>query len=101
MSEKLTANDPVSPEILKQFSTLAEAKKELALTLLSLETEKIRILNSARKIEEQLTRLFEACLVERGLPPDSVVEIDPRTGKITIMAETAPLKAIVVEEPKA
>ena len=101
MSDKLTPNDPVVPEILAQFSTLADAKRELALTLLSLENEKVRIIASARKIEEQLTRLFEACLVERGLPPDAVVEIDPKTGKITVVGGLAEPPPVLVEEKPA
>lgn len=97
MSEKLTINDPVSQEILKQFETLGMAKTDLAHSLLSLEGEKIRLLASARKIEEQLTRLFEACLLERGLPPDATVEIDPKSGKISLEGSSAESLA---DEPK-
>lgn len=97
MSE-LTVNDPVPADILQQFRTLSDAKKDLALTLLSLENEKVRIIASSRRVEEQLTRLFEACLVERGLPPEAEVEIDPNTGKISVTNAKA---VSPLPEPKA
>lgn len=86
----LTADDPVEPETLDQFRRLQEARSKFANNLLSLEQEKIQLLAAVKKIDDQSSRLFEACLVERGLAPDTGVEIDPRTGKITRLADGNP-----------
>lgn len=85
----LTVDDPVDSETLEQFRGLQEARQRFADTLLSLEQEKIRLLAGVKKLDDQRNRLFENCLVERGLAPDTEVEIDARTGKIVKRNGTA------------
>lgn len=85
MSEKrLTANDPVSQETLQAFGQLEDAKIRVAMELLTIEQRKIQLLAATKKLDEQHSRLFEAILVERGLPPDTRIDIDVRTGGIKV-----------------
>lgn len=104
---QLTPNDPVSKDTLEQLRQLRDVKGDLALKLLSLEQEKIRILASHRRVEDHLTRLFETILVERGLSPETDIEIDPQTGVLKVVSpEVAPAKPVeeakeATAEPKA
>lgn len=85
----LTPNDPVDSETLEQFRQLQEARQALADDLLAIEQRKIQLLASAKKIDEQRNRLFERCLVDRGMPPDTTVTIDSRTGVIELENKAA------------
>jgi len=85
----LTQNDPVDTETLEQFRRLQEARQRFADNLLALEQEKIQLLAAVKKIDDQRNRLFEACCIERGIPPQTTIEVDGRTGKIEIL-EGAP-----------
>ena len=80
----LTPEDPVTPEVLAEFSRLQESKHQLAVVAIQLDMDKIEVLRSIGRLDEQNKRLFEACLIERGLPPDAPIEIDSKTGKITL-----------------
>ncbi len=86
----LTPSDPVDVETLEQFRQLQEARARLADELLEVEQAKIRILHAVKRVDDQRNRLFEACLVSRGLAPDTSVEIDHRTGVITVRKDTNP-----------
>lgn len=92
---KLTVNDPVSLESLKEFNQLEAARHDIALRLLELEQERVRLLAAAHQVGKQHERLFEKVLVDRGLPPTTPVDIDSTTGQIKVResakpAETAP-----------
>lgn len=91
MAERtLTPNDPVDPETLEKFRSLQEARANLAQEYLDLEQAKLRVLHAAKRVDDQRNRLFESCLVDRGLSPDTMIEIDPRTGAITIRKDANP-----------
>lgn len=91
MSEdKLTIDDPVTQEVLDQFLQLANARSQLAERLLEIEQQRIQILAAVKKADDERARLFEAVLVERGVPPTSVAEIDAKTGKITLIEPNQP-----------
>jgi hypothetical protein len=100
MNEKrpLTSADPIDAETLQQFRSLQEARDRIAGNLLSMEQEKIQLLAAAKKVDDQRNRLFQNCLVERGLSPDTDVEIDAKTGKIKFSTtgnpEAAPPPAV-------
>lgn len=91
----LTSDDPVEPEVLEQLQSLQSARQRFAENLLSLEQEKIQILAAAKKVDAQRERLFEACIVARGISPQARIEIDAKSGKIFILEE-AP-KAVKVD----
>jgi hypothetical protein len=94
----LTPEDPVDAETLEHFRKLQEARQRFAESLLSLEQEKIQLLAAVKKLDDQRNRLFEGCLVERGMTPDTEVEIDARTGRISGPSKetAAPKSAAVV-----
>jgi hypothetical protein len=87
---RLTPNDPIPPEQIKQFTELAEARATIANNLLQLEQDKIYLLASAKQIDEQHRRLFQAVLTERGMAPDTQVEVDGETGKLTVKTPDEP-----------
>jgi len=86
---RLNPDDPVPPEVLQRLRALQEARFEVSDRILTLEQEKVRLLASARRIDEERQRTFEGVLVERGLTPESVVEIDAGTGRLKVI-ETKP-----------
>lgn len=87
---KLTINDPVDAETLKSFGELQAARGQMSERLLDLEMEKVRTLRAASNIDSERQRLFEKVLMDRGLPPNAPVEIDAKTGKITMITPPAP-----------
>lgn len=98
--KRLTMNDPVSKETLLEFAQLQEARLQLADRFLQLEQDKIQLLASAKKVDDQQRRLFEAVLVERGYPPLTRVTIDARTGHLEILGGTkGAVEAAPVETP--
>jgi hypothetical protein len=108
MAEKqLTVNDPVSDELFEQLVNLRDAKQQMALKLMDLEHEKIQILASSKRVDQQSKRLFEQILVERGLEPTAEAFIDantrqlvPKEDVVTPKPEEAPPKPEVPEKPE-
>jgi hypothetical protein len=82
--KKLTPNDPVPAEVIKRFHDLEEARGNIGLQLLSLEQNKIRLLAVVHQLDEQKQRMFEQVLMERGLPPETQVEINS-TGVLKVL----------------
>jgi len=98
--QKLTLKDPVPPQILEQLSTLRNAKLQIAERMLELEQEKIHCLGAAKRLKDENQRIFTALLVERGLAPGTFVDLDPKTGLLSMQEEQAP--AVKLEpEPSA
>jgi hypothetical protein len=71
--------------------------------LLDMEQEKVRILVEARRLDDERTKLFTHVLASRGLMPGIPVEIDPETGKISLIkganGQSPPVQAPVAPEP--
>lgn len=84
--KRLTVDDPIDASTLASFSSLEAAKYDVALQLLEIEQDKVKLLAAAHRIDEQRQRTFERVLMERGLPPTSRVEVDGKTGKIKVLA---------------
>lgn len=79
----LTPEDPVDLETLAQFELMQQSKQELALVLVRIEQDKLEVLRSIARLDDQNRRLFESILVDRGLPPTTRdIEIDSKTGKL-------------------
>jgi len=87
---RLTPNDPVSPDVLKKMAQITAARSQLGDQLLDLEHEKIKILVSARQLDEEKQKLFAKELSDRGLGPNTPVEVDAKTGVITFAQDTPP-----------
>jgi len=84
--KRLTLEDPVDPETLNELRSLQEARAGVADNLLSLRLEEIHLLAAARKIDDQHGRLFERCLIDRGVSAGARAEIDAKTGKVILEA---------------
>lgn len=97
---QLTPEDPVDLETLAQFERIQLAKQDLALVLVRIEQDKLEVLRSVSRLDEQNRRLFETCLVDRGLPPTAEVEIDSKTGKLLSKGSGTP-PAAKVEAPSS
>ena len=54
--------------------------------MIGLENEKVRLLVMARQLEQEEQKLFEKICLERGLTPNSHVEINAETGALTPVA---------------
>jgi hypothetical protein len=87
---KLTVQDPVSLDVLKEFNQLEAARHDIALRLLELEQERVRLLAAAHQVGKQHERLFEKVLVDRGLTPTTPVDIDSTTGIIKVRVPAKP-----------
>lgn len=81
---RLTLNDPISKGTLEQFRQIHDARVRLSLALLQLEQNKINLLGGAKRLDAQQDQLFQAALVERGLPPGTPVDVDAKTGLISL-----------------
>lgn len=87
---KLTISDPMSKETLARFQELAEAKSVLCEQYFDLDAEKIRLTVAIKQIEHEKGRLFEKELVDRGVSPTAAVEVDGKTGLISLLTPGAP-----------
>lgn len=83
-AKRLTADDPVERDVLEQLRELQESRSRIADNLLDLEQSKIQLLASAKRVDDQRGRIFQAILVSRGLSPALSVEIDARSGKLIL-----------------
>lgn len=81
---KLTLEDPIDSETLTHFKALRDTRLTLSETFVNLELEKIRVLAAIKELDKQNARLFERCVVDRGLPPETEIDLDSETGRITI-----------------
>jgi hypothetical protein len=86
---RLTTEDPVSMEQLNRLRLLQESRLDIGDRFLTLEQEQVKLLAAARRVDEEKQRVFEALLLERGLPPDATVEIDAGTGKIKLVNQSS------------
>jgi hypothetical protein len=82
---QLTLNDPVDQATLTRIGEIQNRRLQLGDMLLDLEQEKVKILVEGRRLDDERARLFANILGSRGLHPTVPVEIDPATGKISLM----------------
>lgn len=80
-----TVSDPVEPEILNKFNELEDTEVRLSLELLSLEKRKLQLLKLSLNLEKARQQVFEGILIERGLPLDTQIRLDPETGGIELL----------------
>lgn len=83
--KKLTINDPISPDTLKKLGALTNARMQLAEQLLDMEQEKIKIMVTSRQLDDEKQKVFDKELSDRGLPPSAPVEVDAKTGLISMV----------------
>jgi hypothetical protein len=82
--QPMTIDDPVAQETLKELMQLQDVRGHLCEKVVQLEQEKIRALAAIKRLEDQRQRVLDKILVNRGMSPNTVFEINGRTGKITI-----------------
>ena len=87
---QLTVNDPISSEELVRLNELDKVRTGLAQRNLLLDQEKIGILAAIKRIEGETRTIFERVLSERGLPPETEVDIDPKTGALSVLSSQRP-----------
>jgi hypothetical protein len=92
--KQLAPDTPVAKDVLMGLQRLQQSRMSLGERLLDLEAEKVRLLAAVQRLDNEKTRVFEGILMERGLPPNSVVEIDAETGAIT-----DPRKRVNIPQP--
>ena len=78
---------------------LANARSQMAERLLVLEQQKVPLLASAKRIDEQKTRVFDQVLTQRGLPPGTPCEIDFKTRRVKLIG--GPQPAVAPQEAPA
>jgi hypothetical protein len=81
----LTINDPVDPPTLKRIGEIQNRRLQLGDMLLDFEQEKVKIIVESRKLDDERSRLFTGLLNARGIAPHIPVEIDPETGRISLV----------------
>lgn len=91
--KKLTPSDPVDPATRKRMEELAAARYEFGERLLEIEQEKVKLLVAANRVDEERGRLFEKVLMDRGLSPNTPIEIEAQTGNIRVLRPTPPVEA--------
>lgn len=81
---KKTSQDPVEKEVLDKLQELTNSRNRLANQYVDLAHEQIRIQVAIREIDKEMSRLFEKELVDRGLDPNTGINIDPQTGMMAL-----------------
>lgn len=89
MNNQLTVNDPVSKETLEKMREAHEMCLTLENALMIIEQEKIDIMVKYRTINAQYKKLMGHEMSIRGIPSDSIVEIDKNTGVLTVRTPSA------------
>lgn len=87
--QRLTPDDPVSPDQLNRLRLLQESHQDIADRFITLEKEKVKLLAASRRIDDEKQRVFQGILMERGLAPDAEVEIDAGNGKLKVVSNTS------------
>jgi len=90
--KRLSPDDAVNGETLQQLRQLHDARLHLCERAVDLEQERIQALAAIKRLDDQKQRVFDAILVERGIPPQTQVEIDGRTGKLRVVSQPEPPK---------
>lgn len=91
--QQLTLNDPMDAATLKRIGEIQSRRFQLGDMLLDLEQERVKILVEGRRLDEERQQLFSQALTSRGLKPNVPVEVDPETGKISLIQMNGPMPA--------
>ena len=83
--KKLTPADPLDEETKQKLDELTEMSYDIAIKLYESEQAKVRLLVAGRQVDVEKQKLFEKILMDRGLPPNTPVEIDGQTGMIKVL----------------
>lgn len=95
-AKKLSPSDPVDKVTRDKLDDLGGARLDIAEQLLDMDMKRVQLLVSVQRLDEERNKLFERVLMERGLPPNTAVQIDVQTGIIKVLRPVKP-----EPEPKA
>ena len=98
---RLTVNDPVSPDVLAEIKQIDMVKAGMAERNMALDQEKVTLLAARRRIDNQHSEIFNKILVERGLPSDTTIQVDLNTGRIQLVTEDLGAPPAQPEQPQA
>ncbi len=99
-NKRLSPEDPVDEATLVALARLRDVRLTLGAQLMDLELQKIQLLSSVKRIDEQNQRMFDEILVSRGLPPGTAVELDGPSGRLKVIRpEPAEAPATPKETP--
>ncbi len=81
---RLTVNDPVDKDTLGRFAELERVYDNACRELMELERHKVTLIATTSRVDAERTRMFEKVLIDRGLAPNTKIEIEGETGKLII-----------------
>lgn len=74
--------EPVNAEDLALLRELDNARVNLSLRFTDLNIEHVQVLAAIKRVKDQQDAVFRRIASERGLPDQSLVEINPKTGEV-------------------
>lgn len=77
-----TPLEPVNAEDLALLRELDNARVNLSLRFADLNIEHVQVLAAIKRVKGEQDALFRRIATERGLPDQSLVEINPKTGEV-------------------
>lgn len=81
---RLTVNDPVDKDTLARFAELERVYDNACRELMELKRHEVTLVATTSRVDAERTRLFEKVLIDRGLAPNTKIEIEGETGKLLI-----------------
>lgn len=82
--------EPVGSEDLARIQQLQLAKRGIADKVLELEHHKINLLASDKRVQSEWDTIFSRIAEERGIPPEAVFDVNPRTGEVHVSQTSSP-----------
>ncbi len=77
-----TPLEPVSADDLALLRELDNARVNLSLRFADLNIEHVQVLAAIKRVKGEQEAVFRRIATERGLPDQSLVEINPKTGEV-------------------
>ena len=75
---------PVDADDLARLRELDLARTAIADKNLSLDLEKISTLAAGKRVEEEYSNCIGRIRRDRGIAPDAMIEVNPRTGEVVV-----------------
>lgn len=86
----IPSDTPISAETLTKLQKIQSARLNVADRLMDTELERVKLLATAQRLDIEKQRVFEGVLLERGLPLDTMLEVDATTGSIKYLNNLPP-----------
>ncbi len=96
-ASKKTVRDPVDRATLDRLTDLHANRAQIAEQMLDIEQEKVRLMIVVRRLDDERNQIFARVLTERGLAPNTPIDLDPRTGQIELLRPEPPQPEVAVD----